>query len=147
MKNKKVRVNLCVFFKVLHHCLKNTLRSLRLLRTLFYAIGFVTAKDLGKLTGSSAVQGDPGTANESLSLSAFSNLLSDNLKDQYFPKGKVIYKEGEIGNSMLFINSGKLEVNTKDGCVSLSFVMILGELAMFSLSSYGNPCLPLLLIL
>ena len=66
------------------------------------------------MTGSSK-GGDPSTANESLSLSAFSNLLSDNLKDKYFPTGKVIYKEGEIGNSMLFINSGKLEVNTKDG--------------------------------
>lgn len=78
-------------------------------------IGFITAKDLKKLTGSSASPDDSGTENASLSLSAFSNLLAENLKDQYFPKGRVLYKEGEIGNSMLFINSGKLEVNTKDG--------------------------------
>lgn len=37
------------------------------------------------------------------------------MKDRYYPKGRVLYKEGEIGNSMLFVNSGMLEVTTKDG--------------------------------
>ena len=61
-------------------------------------------------TGDSA-----GKENEALSLSDFSSLLSDNMKDKYFSKDQILYKEGEIGNSMLFINSGKLEVTTKDG--------------------------------
>jgi Cyclic nucleotide-binding domain len=77
--------------------------------------GFVSAKDLTKLTGTASVTtGDPSGGDESLSLSAFSILLSESMKDRYFPKGAVLYQEGEIGNSMLFINSGKLEVSTKD---------------------------------
>lgn len=74
--------------------------------------------DLKKLTGSPGVKSrDTDKENEALSLSEFSSLLSDNMQDRYFPSGQILYKEGEIGNSMLFVNSGKLEVTTKDGYV------------------------------
>jgi hypothetical protein len=72
--------------------------------------GFVTARDLKKLTGPSTVSlKGSNRPEDSLSLSDFSSLLSDNMKDRYFPKGNVLYREGELGNSMLFINSGMLE--------------------------------------
>jgi serine/threonine protein kinase len=82
--------------------------------------GFITAKDLKRLTGSSGLGADgdsAGKENEALSLSEFSSLLSDNMKDRYFPRDHILFKEGEIGNSMVFVNSGKLEVTTKDGYV------------------------------
>lgn len=88
-----------------------------------------------KLTGGSngASSGDPGAENESLSLSAFSSLLSDNMKDRFFPKGNIVYREGEIGNSMLFVNSGKLEVTTRDGYkVEVSAGNFVGEGALVS---------------
>lgn len=81
--------------------------------------GFITAKDLKKLTGSptTSLASKSTTSNEeeALSLSAFSNLLSENMQNKYFSKGKVVFKEGEEGNSMIFVNSGKLEIRTKDG--------------------------------
>ena len=50
-----------------------------------------------------------------LTMSDFSNLLSDSMTSIYFPKGHIIYNEGDIGNFMYFINSGKIEITTKDG--------------------------------
>merc|ERR1711957_241157 len=48
-------------------------------------------------------------------MSEFSNVLSGNMNNQYFPKGHIIYQEGDIGHYMYFINSGKVEVVTNDG--------------------------------
>mmetsp|Transcript_30105 Transcript_30105/g.44357 ORF Transcript_30105/g.44357 Transcript_30105/m.44357 type:complete len:335 (+) Transcript_30105:1293-2297(+) len=45
----------------------------------------------------------------------FSNLLGENMRSKFFPKNHVLYHEGDIGSSMFFINSGKVEVTTKDG--------------------------------
>ena len=39
-------------------------------------------------------------ANDPISLSTFSDLLSENMKNKYFPSGHVVYQEGEIGNHM-----------------------------------------------
>jgi CRP-like cAMP-binding protein len=50
-----------------------------------------------------------------LSLSGFSDLLSDHMKNKFFPKGHVICRQGEKGNHMYFINSGTVEVSTKKG--------------------------------
>jgi serine/threonine protein kinase len=50
-----------------------------------------------------------------LSLSGFSDLLSENMKNRYYEKGCVLYKEGDFGNHMYFINSGSIEVTTKEG--------------------------------
>ncbi len=40
------------------------------------------------------------------------------MKNKYFPRGMKVYTEGDEGNHMYFINSGIVEVTTKDGsCV------------------------------
>lgn len=58
--------------------------------------------------------GDP-TASESMTMSDYSDLLSENMKQKYFPKGHFVYHEGEKGDHMYFINSGTVEVITSDG--------------------------------
>jgi serine/threonine protein kinase len=75
-------------------------------------LGYVTAGDLCKLTDDG---GDGKEGDDKLSLSGYSDLLAENMKNRYFPKGQVIYEEGEIGNVMYFINSGSIEVYTSDG--------------------------------
>jgi len=79
--------------------------------------GYITAKDLKKLTekhdGSVSIEIQEDVT--PLSLSGFSDLLSDHMKNKFFPKGHVIYREGDKGNHIYFINSGTVEVSTKDG--------------------------------
>jgi serine/threonine protein kinase len=76
--------------------------------------GYVTTKTLRKLTKE---QMDDGSvdATQPLSLSGFSDILAENMKNRYFPKGHVLYHEGDIGDAMYFINSGTVEVYTRDG--------------------------------
>lgn len=65
--------------------------------------GYVTAKDLQKLTGSTTSHAkavDPGE-DEELSLSGFSGLMGETLKNRYYPAGHIIYNEGEKGDAML----------------------------------------------
>jgi len=83
--------------------------------------GFITNNDLNKTNGGGNTP-SPGFSTDdaeemgpSLTMSEFSNVLSANMSSQYFPKGQTIYQEGDIGNHMYFINSGKVEVVTKDG--------------------------------
>ncbi|KAL7560557.1 hypothetical protein ACA910_001425 [Epithemia clementina (nom. ined.)] len=78
--------------------------------------GYIPAKELRKLVGDRA-DGDPNSDGlvGDLSLSGFSDILSEHMKNKYFPKGHVIYNEGEIGNAMFFLNSGTIEIYTKDG--------------------------------
>eukprot|EP00546_Thalassionema_frauenfeldii_P014360 CAMPEP_0178916536 /NCGR_PEP_ID=MMETSP0786-20121207/12704_1 /TAXON_ID=186022 /ORGANISM="Thalassionema frauenfeldii, Strain CCMP 1798" /LENGTH=692 /DNA_ID=CAMNT_0020589903 /DNA_START=291 /DNA_END=2369 /DNA_ORIENTATION=- len=75
--------------------------------------GFVSSKDLRKFSGT--IDNDGHGADEQLSLAGFSDLLSENMKNRYFPKGHVMYREGDIGNHMYFINSGTIEVTYKEG--------------------------------
>lgn len=75
--------------------------------------GFVSSKDLQKFSKDS--DNDAHGADEQLSLASFSDLLSENMKNKYFPKGHVMYKEGDVGNHMYFINSGTVEVTCKAG--------------------------------
>lgn len=101
--------------------------------------GYVTAKDLKRLTGSVDAGSSVGKENDALSLSEFSSLLSENMKDRYYPRDHLLYKEGEIGNSMLFVNSGKLEVTTKDGYVVEVYPgSFVGEGALISADSRRN---------
>ena len=79
-------------------------------------LGYVTTKTLRKLTEQNI---DASENIQGLSLSGFSDLLAENLQNKYFPKGHVVYKEGDLGNSMFFINSGSVEVYTKDGTKSI----------------------------
>jgi CRP-like cAMP-binding protein len=75
--------------------------------------GYVTTKELHKIADEDAAT-DPGTEHK-LSLSGFSDLLAENMKNRHFGKGEIIYKESEVGNHMYFINSGSVEVYTNDG--------------------------------
>lgn len=77
--------------------------------------GFITRKDLKQhFKGDADEDSEEG---ESLSLSAFSNLLSEHMQNAYFNKGHTIYHEGEEGNEMFFINSGVIEISTKEGFI------------------------------
>jgi len=78
--------------------------------------GFVSSKDLRKY--SRVGDKDYNGADGKLSLAGFSDLLSENMKNKYFPKGHVMYREGDIGNHMYFINSGTVEVTYKEGTKS-----------------------------
>lgn len=75
--------------------------------------GYVTTKELRKMAGDEAE--DDEHHHHQLSLSGFQDLLAENMRNKYFPKGHIVYNEGEIGNAMYFINSGTVEVFTKDG--------------------------------
>ena len=73
--------------------------------------GFLNSNDLMSITGAAEKDGD----DSNITLSDFSNLLSQNMRNVYFEKGQVVYDEGDIGNHMYFINSGVVQVATKDG--------------------------------
>jgi hypothetical protein len=68
--------------------------------------GFLTGRDLRRLTERKNVDRaeESGSTdddnNKPLSLSGFSNLLGENMVNRYFPRGHVMYKEGEVGNHM-----------------------------------------------
>lgn len=49
-----------------------------------------------------------------LTMSDFSNVLSTNMSSLYYPKNHCIYSQGDEGNYMYFINSGKVRVTTDD---------------------------------
>jgi serine/threonine protein kinase len=64
--------------------------------------GYITTKDIQKRTnyspsGTSTESGE----DEQLSLSGFSGLMEETLKNRYFPKGHIIYNEGDKGDAML----------------------------------------------
>jgi len=73
--------------------------------------GFINTDDLKNITGTKV----PMKKNISLSLSGFENLLSQHMKNKYFSQGELIYKEGDIGHNMYFINSGVVELENKNG--------------------------------
>jgi serine/threonine protein kinase len=80
--------------------------------------GYITRRDLHSIrreptesTASEVIEPDD-TDSSRLSLSGFSDLLADHMKNKYFPKGSIIYREGEVGNAMYFINSGTISVET-----------------------------------
>lgn len=63
--------------------------------------GYVTTTDLQRLTK----QPPTGklwesTEDEQLSLSGFQDLMSETLKNRYYPKGHIIYHEGDQGDAM-----------------------------------------------
>jgi CRP-like cAMP-binding protein/Ca2+-binding EF-hand superfamily protein len=61
---------------------------------------------------------DEEGGDRALNLSGFSELMGENLKNRYFPKGHIVYREGDKGDQMFFINSGTIEVTTSDGYTS-----------------------------
>jgi CRP-like cAMP-binding protein len=80
--------------------------------------GYITTKDLKRLNTPriQQIMGDKENDEDfHLSLSGFSDLLSEHMKNVYLPAGHVIFNEGDKGDSMFFINSGRVEVTTKEG--------------------------------
>ena len=96
--------------------------------------GYITHKDLRTITPRKSGEAGSDTEEEEaskLSLSGFSDLLSENMKNKYFPKGHTVYREGDIGNHMYFINSGTIEVSTSTGsCVKRGPGNFFGEGAL-----------------
>ena len=86
--------------------------------------GYLTRNDLQAVapdkppTTPSSIIIEPTDQDSSrLSLSGFSELLAENMKNRYFPKGSIIYHEGDQGNAMYFINSGRISVETPGSVV------------------------------
>ncbi len=86
--------------------------------------GYLTRNDLQAVAPEkqtsppSSIVVEPSDQDSSrLSLSGFSELLAENMKNRYFPKGSIIYREGDVGNAMYFINSGRISVETTGSVV------------------------------
>jgi len=84
--------------------------------------GFLSKKDLKSLPTSQLIRrattkrdADREEGEDKMSFTNFSDLVGENLKSVHFPRGHVIYKEGDDGDYVYFINSGTIEVSTKDG--------------------------------
>ncbi|CAB9525992.1 MAP kinase-activated protein kinase 2 (Fragment) [Seminavis robusta] len=77
--------------------------------------GHIDLYDLQSVHNGVSLKGFSETDAAPLSLSAFSELLSDHMQNRYFPKGHVVYREGDVGNKMYFISSGNITVSTKTG--------------------------------
>eukprot|EP00934_Nitzschia_sp_Nitz4_P004149 Nitzschia sp. Nitz4//scaffold135_size62275//2907//5329//NITZ4_006343-RA/size62275-augustus-gene-0.7-mRNA-1//-1//CDS//3329535542//4139//frame0 len=69
--------------------------------------GFLTLDDI--------TQEDAEDDTAGMSLSAFHELLGENMQNKYFPTDHIIFQEGDIGKYMYFLNSGTCEVTTKGG--------------------------------
>lgn len=82
--------------------------------------GFLSKKDLKSLPTSQLIRRNSTNRDEAdeqskMSFNNFSDLVGENLKSIHFPRGHVIYNEGDDGDYVYFINSGTIEVSTKDG--------------------------------
>ncbi len=88
--------------------------------------GYLSVAELKKLAQGGSIKVETDSGDEHLTLSDFYDLLSEHMKNRFYPKGHVIYHEGDHGNAMYFLNSGKVEVSTKDG-----FRTTLGEPGSF----------------
>ena len=58
---------------------------------------------------------DDDSSEEQMTMSDYHDLLSENMKQVYFPKGHIVYNQGDEGNHMYFINSGTVSVITHEG--------------------------------
>ena len=80
--------------------------------------GYITTTDLKQFDGTKTKETMDDNESEEdshLSLSGFTDLLSEHMKNVYLPAGHIIFEEGDEGDSMFFINSGRVEVTTKEG--------------------------------
>jgi serine/threonine protein kinase len=88
--------------------------------------GFITSDDLSRVvserTGLKVSPRDTqaylasreGDESGMISLSSFSK-LSAGIRHRHFPRGHIIFRVGEKGDAMYFLNSGKVEVQTRKG--------------------------------
>mmetsp|Transcript_7856 Transcript_7856/g.12467 ORF Transcript_7856/g.12467 Transcript_7856/m.12467 type:complete len:836 (-) Transcript_7856:441-2948(-) len=56
-------------------------------------------------------------ADAQLSFSELSDVLSDTISNLYLPTGHILYTEGDKGDVMFFLNSGRVEVTSSEGIV------------------------------
>lgn len=82
--------------------------------------GFLSKDDLKSLPSTKLLRrntkrGEESDDDSNLSFNHFSDLIGQNIRSMHFPRGHVIYHEGDDGDYMYFINSGTIEVSTKDG--------------------------------
>mmetsp|Transcript_15849 Transcript_15849/g.23258 ORF Transcript_15849/g.23258 Transcript_15849/m.23258 type:complete len:574 (+) Transcript_15849:525-2246(+) len=90
----------------------------------------VTKSDLESRMGK--IDGGNTGDDDSLSLTDYSDILAENMKNRFYSKGTVIYEEGDKGDHMYFINSGCVEVTKSDGfTVKLKQGDFFGEGALF----------------
>eukprot|EP00934_Nitzschia_sp_Nitz4_P002606 Nitzschia sp. Nitz4//scaffold3_size479765//254109//256481//NITZ4_000106-RA/size479765-processed-gene-1.515-mRNA-1//-1//CDS//3329550776//2596//frame0 len=80
--------------------------------------GYISTSELNRLMTEDAEVAPADEDETQVGLSDFSELLSENMKNRFFPAGHVVYHEGERGKKMYFINSGRIEVSTKNGFTS-----------------------------
>lgn len=90
--------------------------------------GYISHDDLGRLAKQSSGQelsekekdeminpyNTDAAGSLGLSLSSFSKVAAG-LKHKHYPRGHIIFHAGEEGDAMYFINSGKVEIQTKKG--------------------------------
>ena len=98
-------------------------RGKTLLERAFYSCdkgknGEITMGDLVGNAKNAEKDNDADTSNGEdapVSLSDFSDLLGENMKQRFFPRGHVVYIENDAGDKMYFINSGTVQVSTQAG--------------------------------
>ena len=56
-------------------------------------------------------------ADAKLSYSELSDVISDTILNLYFPSGHELYREGQQGDLMFFLNSGSVDITSSDGFV------------------------------
>ena len=86
--------------------------------------GYVSGRDIGRLvsehTGQKLNSADTDAflqtqgGEKGVSLSDFQKLFSG-LKHKHFPRGHIIFRAGDTGESMYFLSSGKVEIQTRKG--------------------------------
>jgi serine/threonine protein kinase len=89
--------------------------------------GYLTEKDIGKAvtqrtgeilqsrdTKEFLALGNSESGDGEVSFSHFSKLFSG-LRHRHFPRGHVIFDAGDVGSSMYFLSSGKVEIKTRKG--------------------------------
>lgn len=76
--------------------------------------GQISSSDTEEFIATQRGQTGDGAAPDNLSLSDFSSLFSG-IKHKHFPRGHIIFHAGDYGDAMYFINSGKVEVQTRKG--------------------------------
>ncbi|KAL9187781.1 hypothetical protein ACHAXT_006159 [Thalassiosira profunda] len=79
--------------------------------------GFLDRKDLRSFHSTKVrrMKTNREEAGHRMTFNAFSDLIGQNMASVHFKKGQVIYNEDDDGDYMYFINSGTIEVSTRDG--------------------------------
>jgi len=77
--------------------------------------GFLSKDDLKSLRPATLKRRNTSKEDINVSFNHFSDFVGQNMRSLHFPRGHVIYNEGDEGDYMYFINSGTIEVSTKDG--------------------------------